>query len=273
MTKKKNSFKRVPWYFVLTVGFSILLLSLLIWLVISKLTTIDPESEESKALYSYLGDSNLDYCGGMVFYDDVSQDTMDNTTKLCLAYKLIDKNKISSDTLTKEKKKKLCKFTKDKMFRTDEEGEVCTVFTFSAEDLDKAYYTMFGKDIEENADFSINGIQNCFFDEEEGRYVCGASEIQTLQMGWAPTVYRVVTKVKKKNHKIYLYDNFISLNSGKCYMNTNGSIENTECTNQLKDTKKYDVDFVIDYGQKYVHVFEKNKEGNYYWISSSPVTD
>ena len=265
--------RRVPWYFISVVVLAVVFLVLFIWFIISKITLLNPDSELVQTLYSYIGTDRFDYCSGLPFYqDDIDKESLDESTKMCLAYKLIDSTKIFVDALEKTKKVQLCKFTNNKNFRVDEDSEQCSVIKFDKKELESAYYAIYGSEIE-HQDFNLSGSLVCYFDSEESRYVCGSAEVQNLQLGWTPTIYRVIQKAKKKNNKIYLYDYYVSINKEKCFLDNEGNIENSECSDLIKKNLNLDEYFVSDYGQAYVHVFEKDNNGNYHWNSSSVITE
>ena len=40
---------------------------------------------------------------------------------------------------------------------------------------------------------------------------------------------------------------------------------------KVEKNKKVDIDFLLKNGTKYKHIYEKAKDGTYYWVSSEPV--
>lgn len=263
--------KRAPKYLVFLVVLCAFFGGIIIWLLISKINTVDPESKEVQGLYSYIGDNYLDYCEGMPFYEDnkVTYEKLDNSTKLCLAYKLVDDSQIQFDELKKSKKDDVCNFNKTSQFRIDDETNKCSIEIIPIENLESAYFKLFGKEIEATEEFNLSGSRTCYFDEEESRYVCGNSVVQTLQLGWAPTTYRMITKAKEKGNELIIYDYYVAINNNKCYLTNSGDQENTKCSDKIDEKTKYNTRFVSKYGQKYIHTFEKDSDGNYHWISST----
>ena len=249
-----------------------IMLTLVLWVLIDKINSIDPESEQIQSLYSYLGDNNLEYCEGLPFYTskEINSEKMDKGLKLCLAFKQIEKDDIKADTLKKSKKEDACNFNKDKQFRLNKDNKECSVEIVALDDLSNSYYKLFGEKLKESDDFNLSGSRSCFYDEKEGRYVCGDILVQTLQLGWAPTIFRMISKVKEKGDKIYLYDYFIAMNNNKCYLTNKGDKENSKCSDKIDENTKYNSRFVAKYGQEYLHVFEKNDDGSsYHWISTT----
>ena len=146
-----------------------------------------------------------------------------------------------------------------------------SVNTLTVNDLNDAYFALFGKNIEKHIDFNLSGSKTCYFDEKESRYVCGNAVVQTLQLGWAPTTFRMIFKVKEKGNKIYLYDYYVAINNKKCYTTNSGNNENTKCSDKLAKDVDFNSKFIAKHGQKYLHIFEKDPSGNYYISSLSIV--
>lgn len=264
--------KRVPAYFKIAIGLTAILIVAVVWTMVANINTLDAKSEEIQALYSYLGDDFLDYCNGLPFYEntEINAKNLNNETKMCLAYKYLDGSLIQLSSLEKKKKKDYCAFTKEKTFKLDPEGDSCQIEYIALNDLEKAYYTLFGQDIDSKEDFYLSGSRLCYFDNKESRYVCGTSNVnQTIQLGWTPTTYRIISKAKEKGNKIYIYDYYLAINDSSCYLTNSGSLENKKCSEKINSNTKYNNKFVLKNGQQYLHIFEKDSKGDYHWISST----
>jgi len=242
-----------------------------------QMQSLDPQGAQIQNIYSFLGDKYLDYCEGMPLYEDkeANFDNLSDEVKMCLAFKLLNEDNINNDTLDKVKKKNICTLTEGKDFRVDDDSTEktvgCSVNVIDEKALSDAYAKIFGKKIQNTIDFNLSGSKICYFDEEGNRYVCGNTVVQNLQIGWAPTTYRLITKAKEKGNKIYLYEYFLAINNDKCYLTNTGSKENTKCSESIGKKTQFNDKFVKKHGQKYLHIFEKDSNGEYHWASSSLV--
>lgn len=265
--------KRIPNYFKVMVAISIILGIVVLSALLTKINSLDPESEAVQNIYAILGDNYLDYCDGMPFYNnsEVNLNTLEENTKMCLAYKHVSKEQIENSSLTKAKRVDGCNFTKDKQFRLDkDEKQICSTEIIALEEIKSAYQKIFGTKLEEYTDFNLSGSKSCFYDEEKGSYTCGNVLIQTIELGWAPTTYRLITKAKEKGDKILIYDYYLAVNNDRCYLNNFGTEENEKCSNKINGKTNFTSRLVSKYGRKYLHTFAPSDDGSYYWVSSTP---
>ena len=263
--------KRVPNYFKLLIGILVGLTILVLATLLSKINSLDIKSDEVQNLYSFLGDEYLDYCGGMPLYisGEVTPLTLDDNTKMCLAYKQLNNKQKSSENISKYKKKDYCTVNATKI-RLDKENDYCVVETFSLKTFNKAYGTIFKDEMPTLDEFALSDEITCIFEEEKGSYVCGAQYVQTIELGWAPTTYRMIASAKQKGDKIYITDYFLAINNDRCYIANDGKTENKECSKKINSKTKYKSRFVAKNGQKFIHTFAQDKNGNYYWESTTP---
>lgn len=265
--KKLPLFTKVLWAIL------IILFILVLSALLTRINSLNIKSKEVQELYAILGEASLDYCDGMPFYDskEVNVSTLDDKTKMCLAYRNVDHTKMGESSLNKTKKKEYCTFSKDKFFRLDEDGKICSTTTLDVKLLNDSYYKMFGQELKAYTDFNYTDSNVCYFDEENSLYVCGIAQEQTIEIGWAPTTYRVIEKAKEKGKDILIYDYYLAINNDRCYLNNYGNKENNECSEKVKDQKKLKSRFVVKNGQRYVHKYSLHKDGNYYWVSTTPI--
>ena len=246
------------------------ILAIIIFIV--KHNDVNPESKLAQKAYAILGNDSTDLCSGLPFYQDenLTYDKLDTDTKLCLAYRMLTYKDMSTDELEKSNKSKYCYLenNQDHGFRTDNEKDTCEVQILSADKLNIKYKEIFGKSIEKNTDFSISGSKACYFNEEKGSYTCGNAIKQTHEVGWAPTTYRVISKAKKRGKQLYIYDYYLMINSDICYKTNDGIVRNNECSDKYTVDTKITSRFVAKYGTKYVHIFKKDKDDNYYWVNT-----
>ena len=262
---KKEKIVNIIFYVALGLIIIILLIA-----VINKFTGLNSETPIVKDAYALLGDEQLEYCDGLPYYADneVNYDTLSDKTKKCLAFRYA-KDKVTADKLDKTKKTDYCYLDKAKKvgFRTNDAKESCDIQIITKEDLNNAYIAIFGKNIEEYTDFAINGSQSCYFNEEKGSYTCGNVITQTLEIGWNPTTYRMIYKIKEKDNQLIIYDYYLNVNNEKCFLTNNGTKENEKCSDKFTSETKVNGKFVSKYGKKYIHTFEK-ENGSYHWVSS-----
>lgn len=248
----------------------VLLIMILVFLLISKIGHVDIEEKYVQDLYAYIGNPNKEYCGGLLFYNDnLDINTLTESQKKCIAFANISADKIEDVTYNKKKKKDYCIATGDKKFELDEKGSNCSATNVDFETLKSVYYRLFGLEIANKSDFELSGTKVCYYIEKSDSYTCGTPTIKTLEMGWGPTSYRMLVKAKEKGNKIFLHDYLLLINDGKCFVDNLGQEENVKCSKEIKENFDVTNRFIKKYGRKYIHVFEKDKDNNYYWKSST----
>ena len=84
---------------VVMVGSIVVVIALLFLVFFLGNRPLDLKSDEITTLYSYLGDVNINICGGLNQYtgDEVTYDSLSNNNKLCLAYYKLNNNQIVED--------------------------------------------------------------------------------------------------------------------------------------------------------------------------------
>lgn len=231
---------------------------------------LNPESDKVNNLYNYLGDNNIKECNGLITYDEkeITPSNLENSSKLCNAYVLVDSSKIVNMKIDKTKKEDTCKVDDDTIFSTDEkDNTVCSLTKLDYSELATAYKAMYGEEISANDDFQLNYNTICQY--SDNAYYCGSSEQYTLTVGSEPTIYRTIKKAVEKGSTITIYDYFLKVLDNKCYTSFTGTTENTKCTSNIDSN----IDFttIKKYGTLYKHTFKKDADGNYHWISSKPI--
>ena len=122
--KKKNKL-----IVILSIIIVILVVAVII-LFVKKGRPISSNGELVKELYSYIGNENLEKCGGLVFYDKekVDYDKLSEETKICLAYIKVNDDKREELKIDKGKQKNLCSLKDGLVFATDNyEDKICTL--------------------------------------------------------------------------------------------------------------------------------------------------
>ena len=131
-------------------------------------------------------------------------------------------------------------------------------------------FEIFGQDISNNEEFRADNTHICYL--KDNKYYCGLSETFSYVIGNESTIYRVLEKAVKKGSEIYLYDYFAKITNSTCYKDYTPSTINQDCTSNYKENK-VNYKFMEKYATKYKHTYRKGENGNYYWVSSEPVTE
>ena len=223
-----------------------------------------------KELHSYLMPDDLNNCDGLSNYADkkiTSKDLTDNV-KLCLAYQKASVKDAEVEEYDKTKKKEICKVD-DMIFGLEEDAKKCSVAKVKKDIIDDAYYKLFGENIKSKDAFNYDNMHICYLKDDY--YYCGRSETYTYIIDGTTAIYRIIDSSVEKGSTITIYDYFLKINNNECYTNYTTLDKNDDCTkNYTKDTK-IDYNFMKKYGAKYKHIYKKDKNGTYYWVSSTPV--
>lgn len=267
---KKNKKKNIIITGIIIIFFIIIIIAVILFNG-QKLNT---NSTIVNQLYDYLGSSDLEICSGLNVYGEelVTYDDINNATRLCNAYVLLEESKMEEVILEKdEDDEEICTLD-DFTYATDNyEEDECTLIKISEENLNSAYKKLYGKEIEENEEFLINYNTICNFKNDT--YYCGLLETFTKTFGSEPHTFRAIKKAYKKGDEIIIYDYFIRIANYECYNSYTGKTTNNNCTNSLPENDNYDFvdyDFVKKYGTEYKHIFKK-QNNYYYWVSSEPI--
>ena len=261
--KEKNKNK-----LIILLGIIIVLLIIIILiLLVKKGLPVSSSNKDVKAAYAYVSNKNLERCNGLVMYDKkkVTKDTLENATKICMSYNLLDKEG-EEVVLEKTKKKTTCTLADDMVFALDNyEGDICTVSKISKDDVHKKYKEVFGEELILDESFTLDNVSVCHYNE--GYYYCGLSETYTYVYGAEPHTYRTIKSAYKKDDKLVIYDYFLRVINDECYTSYMTNEKNDKCT------KRYDADEDMSYGfmkknaTVYKHTFQKSGD-SYFWVSS-----
>lgn len=232
---------------------------------------LDLESEQVKSLYKYLGEVDIYHCGGLLTYSEntVTKDTLSVSNKLCMAYyELSDEQKTSKNMDSTEINKndlKICKVGENAVFTTEDDQDYCSYVEINLNDLNQAYEKIYGENNTSQDSFYITNSDACYLEGDV--YYCGKAETFTYSLMPEATIYRLLNKaVTKLNGDIVIYDYYLKVSNDKCYLANDTSSEDTTCTKALKDT--IDAEFVRKYAALYKHTYQKDENGNYYWVKS-----
>lgn len=219
--------------------------------------------------YTYLSNSDLHNCNGLYNYSNkkIEYDDINIESKLCSTYYKLDSNNNSNEIWKKDKKKNTC--TKNNMkFRIDDNSDSCSVTISDKEEFSKIYKKIFNKDIEEK-EFKIDDLHVCYFNKNN--VYCGLSETYTIILENDYDVYRVINKIEEKSSSVEIYDYFIKKDVDMCYKYYTTSDNNEKCTNKILTKKDINYNMLKKYGTLYKHIYNKNEDGTYYWVSSEPI--
>ena len=235
---------------------------------------LDLESEQVKTLYRYLGEVDVNHCGGLNAYagDEVTYKTISNENKLCMAYYELTEDQIVLDTQKvseiNEFDVPVCEICEGIRLASEEEDSYCNYQIITAQDLKDSYQKIYNQDMPDDESFYISINQACFL--EEGKYYCGNSETSKVTMMPETTIYRMLNSASIKiNGDIVITDFYLRVSNNKCYANNSNDEEITNCSALLEGDKEITKELVQEYGVLYEHVFKQDKNGNYYWYSSN----
>lgn len=235
---------------------------------------LDLESEQVELLYSYLGEVDINHCGGLNAYsgEEVTFDSIDIENKLCMAYYTIE-NQLEEITAeistTNEYDIDICIIGEGiKLVSTTEEG--CTYKSVDTDLLAEAYQKIYGQDITLEESFYISDTQACY--QEGESYYCGEAETSQVVIAPESTVYRLMVSASEQlNGDIVITDYYLRVSNNSCYQSSTYDEELTDCSTLLEEGDvSIDIDFVQEYGTLYKHTFKQDSNGNYYWYSSKP---
>lgn len=231
---------------------------------------LNENSDLIKEIYNYIGNNDLQLCGGLKTYDskEVKASDIENDTKLCMAYNLLKEEDRDTIKLDQMKNKKTCSLNNEIIFATDNyEDEICTLKKIDKSTINNQFKKMYGYSIESYDDFQIDGVTQCYFKDDA--YYCGLSEKFTYTIGAEPHTYRSIKNVKTKNDELYIYDYFLKVVNNECYSSYIGDEKIEACTKNYDDDK-VNYKFLKKYGTIYKHTFKKSGD-SYYWEKSEPI--
>lgn len=256
---------------ILIIVLAIIVITLGIILFIKKGIPLNSNSSVVTESYSYLGNNDLQKCGGLVTYskDEVTNKNLSEETKICLAYNKVNKDDIEEVKIDKTKKGNICKLDDELIFATDNyEDKICTLSKTNKDLVNENYKKIFGKEIDAYDKFQLDNITVCYLNDDS--YYCGLSEEYTYTIGAEPHTYRAIKDSFKKNDEIIIYDYFLKVINNECYTSYVKDSKNDKCTKALENNKNVDYKFLKKYGTKYKHIFKKDNNV-YHWVSSEKI--
>ena len=260
---------------VVLVGGIIILLIIVLLAIFLGDKHLDLTSNQVSTLYSYLGEVDINRCGGLNQYtgDEVTYDDLSNSNKMCLAYYMLNDDKKSDETheitATNDNDLNICEIGEGIRFVASEGEDVCQYQAIDKEDLESAYRKIYNKDLPQDSEFYISSNIACYLDNEE--YYCGEAETFVQSLTPEATIYRLLdSAIKKLNDDIVINDYYLKISDNKCYSSNGFDDEITACSEALAENKNMEIDedFVKKYGSLYEHVFKLDNDTNYYWYSS-----
>ena len=246
----------------------VLLLIAIVVIIFKKGKPLNTNGKVVKDLYSYVGNNNLEKCGGLVFYSDeeINYDKLSDETKLCLAYTKVNDEDKEELKVDKAKKGNTCSLKDSLVFATDNyEDKICTLSKTNKDLVNENYKNMFGKEITSYDKFQLDNTTICYYDEDN--YYCGLSEKYTYTIGAEPHTYRTIKSAYKKGEEIVIYDYFLRTINDNCFTSYMKDEKDETCGKALENKKEVDYKFLKKYGTRYVHTFKKSGD-SYYWVSS-----
>lgn len=237
---------------------------------------LDMQSDEITNLYSYLGEVDVNRCGGLNQYsgEEVTYDTISNEHKLCMAYYHLADEEITQDqidvTSTNDNDVSVCEVGEGIKLVAEEGEDTCHYQIINQNDLAVAYQNIYGQKLPDDESFYINGTDACYLNGED--YYCGEAETFVVSLTPESTIYRLMNKaVEKMNGDIVITDYYLRISDNKCYSSNTTEEEISACSSALSENENLEIDatFVQEHGMLYEHTFKQDSNGNYYWYSSN----
>lgn len=270
-SKKVSSKKDKDLLFILLTILLAIITIVLVVIVVINIGTLDPDSDKVKELHNYFSTDDLSQCDGLFTYTDklITYDDLENETRACLAYHKSNLKKAKEEVYKPSKKETTCKVN-GMVFKVDEDTNECVVTKIDKNTIDSTYKKIYGKEIKDIESFKIDNFNICYLYEDN--YYCGLSETYTYTIGSESTIYRVINKAVEKRNSIIIYDFYIKINNDNCYYTYTTNSQNEKCSEKYAKNSKINYKFMKKYGTKYKHIYNKAKDGTYYWVSSEPIT-
>lgn len=257
---------------ILIVLFAVLIVMtiVLVLVKIMNANVLDANEPIVTKLHNYFNTDDLSNCDGLFNYSNkkVEYSSISNDIKLCLAYHKSNIKDVEEETYKAKKGKEICE--QDGMtFKVEKDSTECVVTKIKKSIIDDSYERIFGKEIEDIKSFNYDNLHICYLKDDF--YYCGLSETYTYTLGSESQIYRVIKKAVEKSSEIVIYDYFLKINENKCYKYYTTLTSNNDCTNNYDNKNKIKYNFLKKYGTKYKHIFRKNENNDYYWVSSEPI--
>ena len=237
---------------------------------------LDLNSDEVVTLYSYLGEVDVNHCGGLNQYagEEVTYESISNGNKLCIAYyELNDDDKVSEThdvTTTNDNDISICEIGEGTRFVASEGEDVCNYEVISKTVLENIYKKVYGQDLPSDEEFYINSNVACYLNGDN--YYCGEAETFVQSLTPEAIVYRLMNSaIEKMNGDIVISDYYLKISDNKCYSSNSFDDEISVCSSEFDENNNLEIDaeFVQEYGSLYEHTFKVDDNGSYYWYSSN----
>lgn len=135
-------------------------------------------------------------------------------------------------------------------------------FSVVKKDLEESWHKIFGTNNPlPLGEFTVSEVLQCEYSEENDDYLCFMGMVGGY---WVPEQYTKLIKAEKYGNTITLYDQYILF--AEDYLTYKDPEE------KIKLGDSWD-EKLIEKGQLYKHTYKKDKNGNYYWVSSEPIDE
>ncbi len=238
--------------------------------IVNRKKPIDANQKYVQDLYAYLGDTNINMCGGLLTYSDkiVTENDISIENKLCNTYRLLDKTEFVKESLEKVKKQEYCEFNENIRFKIDDEkSNNCTITKFSADKIGKMYQNIYNKKIDNYITFKYDTDYKCIY--EEKNYFCGLGEEKVITYSTnISDVYRLIESAYTKGNELVIEDYFLRVVDNTYYKSYTKS-DSIEC--EIKNDDNIITNEILEScGTLYKHTFKKIND-TYYWLNSKPI--
>lgn len=237
-------------------------------------TNLSLSGEVTTSLYAYLGNDNLISCDGELFYtsSESTYYTIDDDLLICNAY-LYSLDSGEEVILEADDDLDTCLLGAVSIL-IDEDEVGCTTTMYPIENIKDAYYTIYGKILDEYLTFYLTDSTTCSYIEDDEAYYCYQSSDETIITFGSAFNYRLLkSSVKKYDDTIVITDYFMNIIDQTCYEDFGENNKNYDCSNYIEEQTNITVDsnFMKSYAALYEHTFEE-VDGVYHWVSSIKIS-
>lgn len=211
---------------------------------IYKINAINKELETNEDFYQ----------NKKVTFEDLSE-----KAKFDLAYRFIERDKGSAKRNTST-----CDFLKgyslyEGCLKDSEYYLDFAYFGYNKKDLEESYHKIFGSNASlPLGHFYVSEVQECEYSKENDDYLCYMGMVGGY---WVPERVTKIIKAEEHGNTITIYDKYILLSEEGTYKDP----EEKEILDKEWNEN------LVEKGNIYKHIYQKDINNNYYWISSEPV--
>ena len=225
-----------------------------------KKEALDINSDLVKELYSF-NMINSELITEEDFYQNklVTYNVLSDATKFDLVYRSLSDGSAKRDTST-------CEFLKGYSLYEgclDDPDYILDYYysSINKKDLENKWHKLYGSNtLLPLKKFIVNQVQECEYSQDNDDYLCYMGMVGGYGV---PERYTKIIKAEKYGNNIIIYDKYIlfSFTDDATFADPDETIK---IGNEWEKN-------LIDKGSTYKHIFRKDTNDSYYWVSSEPV--